>query len=71
MIGLRVAALVKTDQHKNEKGGPSEKKRPHEPVREFENVIDLIAMLGSVWRLTKKFVNEREASHRICPNLLR
>jgi hypothetical protein len=34
-------------------------------------VIDLVAVLGSVWRLAQKFVNEREATHHICSNLLR
>src|SRR5438034_538866 len=71
MIGLRLAAPAESDQHKNKKGRPSKEQRAHEPVGEFQNVIDLVAMLGGVWRLAKKFVNEREATHRICPNLLR
>src|SRR6266404_1411879 len=71
MIGFRVAAPAKADQHKNEKGRPSDKKRAHKPVREFEDMIDLVAVLGCVRRLAKKFVNEREATHRICPSLLR
>src|SRR5947207_7794597 len=52
-----------TGSAQKQKGRPTEKERTHEPVREFENVIDLVAVLGSVWRLTKKFINEREAIH--------
>jgi len=53
MIGFRVAAPAKADQHKNEKGRPSDKKRAHKPVREFEDMIDLVAVLGGVRRLAK------------------
>src|SRR6202035_142407 len=71
MIGFRMAAPAKTDQDKNEKGRPSEKKCAHKPVRELDDMIDLVAVFGSVRWLAKKFVNQGEASHRICPNPLR
>src|SRR5438067_2086254 len=51
VIRFGVAAFAKADQNKNEKGRPTEKERTHEPVREFENVIDLVTVLGRVWRL--------------------
>src|SRR5258707_1284166 len=59
VIGFRVAALAKPDQDENEKGRPPKEERAHKPVREFDNVIDLVAMLGGVWREANKFVNER------------
>ena len=71
VIGLGMAAFVETNQHKNEKKRPSKEQRSHEPVREFQDVIDLIAVLGGVRRLAEKFINEREAIHQTCPNLLR
>src|SRR5712664_2670046 len=61
VIGFRVAAPAKTDQDENEKGRPPKEESAHKPVREFDNVIDLVAMLGGVWREANKFVNEREA----------
>ncbi len=38
-------------------------RRAHEPMAELQDVIDLITMLGNVWRLAEKFVDKREASH--------
>src|SRR5262249_58785825 len=46
MIRPRLAAFPKTDQDKNEKSGPTGKQRAHEPVRELEDVVDLVAMFG-------------------------
>ena len=63
MIGDGVTTAMESDQHENKVTKPSDKQRGHEPVTEFENVIDLIAMLGSVRRLTEKFVYEGEATH--------
>src|SRR5262249_58993678 len=63
MIRPRLAAFPKTDQDKNEKSGPTGKQRAHEPVRELEDVVDLVAMFGCIRRLAEKFVNEREAIH--------
>ncbi len=71
MIGFRMTTAAKTDQDKNEKGRPAEEERTHEPVREFEDVIDLVAVLGGIRGLAKKFVNECQATHHICSNLLR
>src|SRR4029077_640205 len=68
MIGFRVAAPAKADQNKNKKGRPSDKKRTHKTVREFDDVIDLVAVLGGVRRRVEKFVNEREATPT-SPNL--
>jgi len=70
MIGFRMATSAKADQNKKKKGRPSEKQRAHKPVRELQNVIDLIAVLRRVGRLAEKFVNERKATHT-CSNLLR
>src|SRR5207302_3825337 len=64
VIGFGMAALVETDQNENEKDRPTYKKRTHEPMREFENVIDLVAMLRSIRRLAKKFVDQCQAIHR-------
>ena len=68
VIGFGMTAFVETDQDKNEKDRPANKKRAHEPMREFENVIDLVAVLGCVRRLSQKFVDERETIHPF-PNL--
>ena len=70
VIGQGMATLAKTDQNENEKSGPADEERTHEPVTKFEDVIDLVAMLGCIRRLTKKFVDQRQAIHT-CPNFLR
>src|SRR5947209_19608784 len=63
MVRDRMAAAAKTDEHVNNKSGPANEKRRHEPVRELQNVVDLVTVLGSVWRLTEKLVDESEATH--------
>ena len=63
VIGLGMTALVKTDDDINEVSGPADEERAHEPVTELEDVIDLVAVLGGVRRLTEQFVDQREAMH--------
>ena len=63
MIGDRMTAATESDQYEDEIAEPSEKQRGHEPMAELEDMIDLVAMLGSVRRLTEEFVDEREATH--------
>ncbi len=47
------------------KGGPSEKKRRHKPMAEFQDVIDLESMLRGVRRLAEELINqgERQINH--------
>src|SRR4029077_17032035 len=68
VIGSRMATLAEANQNKNEKGRPPDEEHPHEPVAEFEDVIDLVAVLGCVRRLAEELVDERQATH-ICPSL--
>jgi hypothetical protein len=42
---------AETDQNENEKRRPANEEGAHEPVAEFEDVIDLVTMLGGVGRL--------------------
>src|SRR2546426_12369585 len=60
MIGHRMTPFAETKQHKGEESRPPEKERSHEPVAELDDVIDLIAVLGSIRRQAEKFVNQRE-----------
>src|ERR1700736_6114708 len=70
VIGRGMATFAETDQNENEKSGPADEERAHEPVTKLENVIDLVAVLGCIRRLTKKFVDQRQAIHTY-PNFLR
>src|SRR5205814_64571 len=63
MIGGGMASFPETNQNENEERRPAEKERPHEPVAELEDVVDLIPMGGSVRRLTEEFINQRQATH--------
>src|SRR4029077_17715077 len=63
MIGSRLAALPKTNQGGNKKNRPTDQQSGHEPVTKLNDMIDLIAVGGSVWRLTQKLVDERKAIH--------
>src|SRR6516165_6877312 len=67
VVGFWMSAPMKTNQNKNEEQRPSDEERGHEPVRELENVIDLITVLGSVGRLPEELIDQREAIHP-CPN---
>src|SRR5436853_7297437 len=53
IIGTGMPALAKPNQDENEKGRPTDEKRAHEPVGKFEDMIDLVTMLGRVRRLTE------------------
>ena len=42
------------------KDGPADKERAHEPMAELDEVIDLIAMLGSIRRHAEQLVNQSQ-----------
>src|SRR4029434_3297421 len=70
MIGNRLATLAKTKQDVNKKYRPPDEQRRHEPVTKLKDMIDLIAVGGSVGRLTQKLVDQRKAIHT-CSSLPR
>src|SRR5438046_9684370 len=70
MIGSRLATLPKPNQDVNEKSRPPAEQGGHEPVTKLNDMIDLIAVGGSVGRLTQKLVNQRKAIHS-CSSLPR
>jgi hypothetical protein len=57
MIGNRMPPFPKANENKNKKRRPAQEKRAHEPVAELDDVVDLVSVGGSVWRLTEKFIN--------------
>src|ERR1700716_2231732 len=63
IIGFGMSAFAESKQKKRKIGGPADKKRTHEPVAEFDDVIDLIAVLGCVRRHSEKFVDDAEIKH--------
>src|SRR5215467_9713283 len=70
MIGIWLAALSKSKQDVNKKRRPPDEQGGHEPVTKLQDVIDLITVGRSVWRLTQKLVDQREVIHT-CLNLPR
>src|SRR5262245_34273593 len=70
MIGIWLAALSKPNQHVNKKRRPPEEQRRHEPVTKLNDMIDLVAVGRSVWRLPQKLVDQRKAIHT-CSSLPR
>src|ERR1700704_637821 len=66
IIGFGMAAFAESNQNKSKIGGPADEKRTHEPVAEFDDVIDLISVLGCVRRHSEKFVDDAEIKHT-CP----
>src|SRR5438477_6170606 len=71
MIGMRLAALPETHKDVNKKSRPPDEQRGHEPVTKLKNMIDLIAVGGSiVGRHSQKLVNQRKAIHT-CSSLPR
>src|SRR5436190_16603570 len=70
MIGNRLATLPKPNQDVNEKSRPPEEQRGHKPVTKLNDMIDLIAVRGSVERLTQKLVDQCKAIHT-CSSLPR
>src|SRR3954467_13540361 len=70
MIGSRLAALPKPNQDVNKKNRPPDEQGGHEPVTKRNDMIDLIAMGGSVGRLAQKLVDQRKAIHT-CSSLPR
>ena len=49
-----MTTFAETNEHKNKIGGPPDEERAHEPMAELDDVIDLVAVLGSVRRLTEE-----------------
>ena len=70
VVGSRLASLPEANQRVNEKRGPPNKQRAHEPVTKLDNVIDLISMRGSIRRLSEEFIDQRETIHT-CSDLPR
>src|SRR3954463_14934269 len=70
MIGCRLAALAKPNQDVDKKSRPPDEQRGHEPVTKLKNMIDLIAVGGSIGRLAQKFIDQRKAIHT-CSSLPR
>src|SRR6267143_3073763 len=63
IIGLGMAAPAESNQNESKIGGPAEEERTHEPVAEFDDVVDLISVLGRVRRHSEKFVDDAETKH--------
>ena len=59
----RMPALAEAHQDVNEKDRPADKQRGHEPMAELDDVIDLVAVLGSIRRQADQFVEEGEPIH--------
>ena len=57
VVGDRMFAFAETQQDINEKDRPAEKERAHEPVAELDDVIDLVAVLGSIRRHADELVD--------------
>src|SRR5438067_13884323 len=70
MVCNRMATSAEPNEHENKVGEPANEQRPHEPVAELNDVIDLKSVLGSIRRLAEKFVDQSEATHNR-RNLLR
>src|SRR5205085_3851169 len=70
MIGYGMPAAMITNEDIEEKGQPPDEERAHKPMTKLNNVIDLVAVFGSVRRQTKKFVDQGKPIH-IATNLPR
>ncbi len=70
VIGDRMLAFPEAQEHVNEESRPADKERAHEPMAELDDVIDLVAVLGSIRRQADQFVDQGELNH-IDPNLRR
>src|SRR3954467_3137755 len=70
MIGSRLEALPKPNQDVNKKSRPTDEQGGHEPVTKLNDMIDLIAMGGSVGRLAQKLIDQRKSIHT-CSSLPR
>ena len=70
VIRDRMPALAETQEHINEENRPTDKERGHEPMAELDDVIDLVAVLGSIRRQADQFVDQGEPIH-IDPDLRR
>src|SRR3954454_625983 len=63
MIRYRLATLPEPKQYVNKKGRPPDEQGGHEPVTKLKDMIDLIAVGGSVGRLAQKLIDQRKAIH--------
>ena len=63
VISSRMPASPEANQNENKECRPAEEERPHEPMAELKDVVDLIPVEGSVRRLAEKFINQCEAIH--------
>jgi hypothetical protein len=50
-------AFPEANQNENKECRPAEKKRPHEPMAELDDMVDLIPVGGSVRRLAEEFID--------------
>ena len=57
VISNRMPASPEANQNENKERRPAEKKRPHEPMAEFEDVVDLVSVGGSVRGLAQEFID--------------
>src|SRR5205823_10628310 len=70
VIGHGMAAAMITKEDEQKKGQPSNEESGHEPGTKLQDVIDLIALFGGIWRLPHKLINQGELIH-IATNLRR
>src|SRR6266404_6760487 len=70
VIRDRMLTLPETQEHVNEEDRPTDKERAHEPMAELDDVIDLVAVLGSIRRQANQLVDQGEINH-IDPGLPR
>src|SRR6266513_1139832 len=63
VIGHRMSAAVITKEHINKKNKPPDEKRTHEPMAKLDDVIDLVAVFGSIRRHTEQFVDQGKTTH--------
>jgi hypothetical protein len=63
VIGHRMAAVVITKEHVNKESKPADEERTHEPMAKLDDVIDLVAVFGSIRRQTEQFVDQGKPIH--------
>src|SRR5689334_16462414 len=70
VIGHGMAATMITDEDIQKEDQPPDEESAHEPVTKLEDVIDLVAVLGGIWRLPHELINQGQLIHT-GTNLLR
>src|SRR3954470_5902143 len=63
VIGYGMPATMITKENIKKKNRPTDEERSHEPMAKLQDVIDLVAVLGTVWRLPEEFVDQSEPTH--------